>query len=141
MGLLKTIERNCEHSKQYKLADLANKTNQILTGAAHKSQQQTWVDEVWQITYEIDELVQRDHYLLQFIVLNKGTDLTLEKVFEHLNWGLRNQIRVYEAEQKIVKERIEYLTQKRIQYFLERPKGAFIRAMTNTVERNGGRDF
>lgn len=141
MGILKQIETTCERSQQYKLADLTNTVNKIFTRPAHKAQQKAWIDEVWRITYEIDELAQRDHYLLQFIVLNKSVDLTLATVFEHINWGARTQLRIYEEEQELVKNRIEYLTQIRLKYFLERPNGAYIREMTTTAERNGGRDF
>lgn len=141
MGLLRKIESACEEQHRYKLADLTNSLNKLLTRPAHKSQQKAWIDEVWQLTCEIDELSQRDHFLLQFIVLNKSTDLTLKEVFEHLNWGGRIQLRIYDEEQNYVKKRIADLKEKRLKYFLERPKGAWIREMSTQAERNGGRDF
>lgn len=94
---------------------------------------------MWHLTEELDDLQQRDNYLVQTINAQKGAAIV--DVFRHLHWNVATRIRLMEIEQRVVREKIWVLSKERGRLFLERPEGPWIREVSALVGRNGGRDF
>ncbi|RMJ28294.1 hypothetical protein PHISP_00857 [Aspergillus sp. HF37] len=146
MGPLAALEHTLEKCQQYKSADRLRSLNKALTGPSAENPQKTWLEQMWQTTYELDDLQQRVHYLEQQVMLNKGTTLQLQTVFEHLaqkpNWSVaKDAVAVMEHEVTTVQARAWDMQDEQIRLFKMKPEGAWIRELAASIERNDGRDF
>lgn len=146
MGRLAALEDTLERRHQYKSADRLRSLNKALTGSSSESAQKAWLAGMWQITYELDELQQRVHYLRQLLLLNKGATLQLQSVFEHLaqkpTWSVaQTAVAGMEREVTAVQARAWDMQDRRFWLFKVKPGGAWIRELAALVERNDGRDF
>lgn len=146
MNPLSALEQTLEKTHHYKKANQLRSLNKALTLSSNKDLQKAWLAQMWEVTYTLDDLEQRKHFLETQIILNKGATLQLQSVFEHLlqkpKWSTaKDVVQVMEGELEIVQREVWDLQDRRFQLFKERPGGAWIRELAVSVERNEGRDF